>query len=108
MKKALAILLSVLLLAACVPLGAISVSAATSGVTGDCTWALDGIHLTISGNGAMRNYTSESVLPWGRNITSVTIEDGVTAIGNYAFYNCSNLTTVTMGDSVTSIGEDAF
>ncbi len=35
MKKAMAILLSILLLMTCVPLGAISVSAATSGVTGD-------------------------------------------------------------------------
>ena len=108
MKKALAILLSILLMAACVPLGAIPVAAATSGTTGDCTWVLDGTHLTISGNGAMGDYYDLSPSPWGRNITSVTIEDGVTYIGKYAFRTCTSLTAVTIGDSVTIIGEDAF
>ena len=32
----------------------------------------------------------------------------VTAIGSYAFYNCSGLTSVTMPDSVTNIGDRAF
>ncbi|MBE6594490.1 MAG: leucine-rich repeat domain-containing protein, partial [Ruminococcaceae bacterium] len=40
--------------------------------------------------------------------TSVTIGDGVTSIGNYAFYNCTGLTSVTIGDGVTSIGDSAF
>ena len=41
-------------------------------------------------------------------LTSVTIPDSVTSIGNYAFYNCEGLTSVTIGSSVESIGEDAF
>ncbi len=28
-------------------------AAVTSGTTGECTWTLDGAHLTISGNGKM-------------------------------------------------------
>jgi hypothetical protein len=38
----------------------------------------------------------------------VTIGNGVTSIGPYAFANCKGLTNVTIGNSVTSIGEDAY
>lgn len=38
----------------------------------------------------------------------VAIPDGVTSIGDKAFYSCESLTSVTIPDSVTSIGEYAF
>ena len=106
-RKLLAVFVSVLLLCAMLPLGAASAEV-TSGTTGKCTWTLDGTHLTISGNGKMEDYDPySSRAPWGTDITSVTIEEGVTTIGDYAFYNC-DLTSVTIPDSVTSIGDRAF
>ena len=43
-----------------------------------------------------------------RSITSITIPNGVTKIGDYVFYNYTGLTSVTIPNSVTSIGSDAF
>ena len=42
------------------------------------------------------------------SLTSVTIPNSVTSIGNSAFYDCSSLTSVTIPNSVTSIGYRAF
>ena len=41
-------------------------------------------------------------------LTSVTIPNSVTTIGEYAFYDCDGLTSVTIGNSVTEIGKYAF
>ncbi len=41
-------------------------------------------------------------------LTSVTIPNSVTSIGDYSFYDCSRLTSVTIPNSVTSIGNGAF
>ena len=43
-----------------------------------------------------------------KDITSVTIPDGVTSVGNYAFCDCQKLTQVTVPSSVTRIGTFAF
>ena len=66
--------------------------------------------LTITGTGAMADYT-RNTMPWYsqiNQITKVTIGSGVTTIGNYAFYFCSNLRSISIPASVTSIGRTAF
>ena len=42
------------------------------------------------------------------SLTSVTIPNSVTSIGDYAFSNCTSLTSVTIPNSVTNIGNSAF
>ena len=78
----------------------------------DFAWTFEDGVLTISGNGAMPDYDGYDVLdPWSEHIADITtvfIEDGVTSIGDYAFYDCSNLTSITIPDSVTSIELGAF
>ena len=76
------------------------------------TWTLtaDGT-LTISGTGAMTDYTYDSRSPWyscRTYIKRVVMQQGVTSIGDHAFWDCSGLTSVTIPDDVTSIGGDAF
>ena len=44
----------------------------------------------------------------GRNIRSVKIPQGVTSIGNHAFFDCFDLENITIPQSVTSIGDGAF
>lgn len=87
------------------------------GSSGSCgenlTWTLDdyGV-LTISGEGAMKNYGPVSPAPWYSAhewLTKVVINDGVSNIGEYAFYkHYSNLQSITIPESVTSIEEYAF
>ena len=43
-----------------------------------------------------------------KTVTSITIPNSVTSIGNDAFWNCTKLTSITIPDSVMSIGIYAF
>lgn len=84
----------------------------TCGAQGsNLTWTLDTDGtLTIKGKGAMEDFDGETEPPWidyQDYISIVVIQDGVTSIGDDAFFQCG-LTSVTIPESVTSIGEDAF
>ena len=76
------------------------------------TWTLDAKGtLTISGTGAMKDYNAaENLSPAYMNsdVKKVVIEDGVTSIGELAFFKCSSLTNITIPDSVTCIEYAAF
>lgn len=79
-----------------------------SGTCGaNLTWTLVGRALFISGTGAMDDYEESS--PWNKYpFKTVVISDGVTSIGDWAFYGCKSVTSVTIGNDVTSIGHWAF
>ena len=85
---------------------------ASSGSCGSkLSWALssDGT-LTISGSGAMSNYTSSSGTPWEARkstIKTVVLNSGVTTLGDYAFAGCSNLSAIQLPNGLKSIGEYA-
>lgn len=119
LKRVIAMLLTVVMLVGFVPMTGISASAAS--YTGKCgdnlTWSLDTTkgELVISGTGPMydyiwHDYPLKNVAPWYdylNKIYSVTINNGVTSIGNSAFAY-SKVKNITIPDTVTSIGDSVF
>ncbi len=101
-----------------------------SGVDGNIKWFIDPgtMTLTISGKGSMNDYelygaqdlydTSGSTAPWfdsaelywdnQPHIKSIVVEDGVTSIGNYAFYHLTQVTSIQLPAQMERIGKGAF
>jgi len=114
-----------------------------SGTCGaNLTWTLnrqDSV-LTIEGSGEMRDYSTAFGAPWSPeasniktvslpegltrigafafrylysnvhydHLKSITIPNSVTSIGAYAFWCCDSLITITIGSNVAHIGAEAF
>jgi len=87
-----------------------------SSISGTCgenlTWELscDGV-LTITGSGSMAYFPNAEDVPWDKyrsQIASVILPDGLTFIGNSAFFLCKKLTSVVIPNTVTIIGTYAF
>lgn len=75
------------------------------------TWVLNELGtLTISGQGAMYDFTSNHA-PWSEcfeEIRSIEMDPEMTTIGNYAFYYLPYVSTVTVPEGVTKIGISAL
>lgn len=86
-------------------------SIASGTLAGGLAWNLTKAGtLTISGKGAMPDFSSVEEQPWSNNnsqIQKIVIGDGVTNIGSSAFWNCGAL-SVEIASSVTVIGNSAF
>ena len=107
------IFLLVLLAALTIFAVACAENVATVGQCGDnVSWVLNSSgDLTITGTGPMHDYNKDDDSnPWWEELSvkTITIDNGVTTIGNWAFSWCENVTTVTIPGSVTSIGNCAF
>lgn len=77
----------------------------------DIGWNIANGTLTITGQGAMADYANPEDAPWHNQrseITKIVIEDGITHIGNLAFYGLTNATEAQVPSSVESIGLCAF
>lgn len=114
MKRILAIILTLCLVAVLIPMPA-SGAVYAQGQCGDhAYWTLDeNGTLTIYGSGVADPYYP---LPsWQKSngmytgkIKNVVIKSGITKIGNSSFADCINLTSVVIPETVTSIGSSAF
>ena len=82
----------------------------TSGSSSSLSWNYSNGTLTISGTGDIDDYSFYGQ-PWEtvRNTaTSIVIEEGITRIGQCAFYEFSNVNSVAIPKTVSSIGTWAF
>lgn len=113
-KRLLSMILALSMMLTILPVNAITALAADDGMRGNCGKTGDNVTyvltqnnddttnptytLTIQGNGEMADFKEsdmEGRAPWiaqKEKITAVTIENGVTYVGAYAFDHCKKLT----------------
>ena len=135
-KLVLALMLSLMMLVTMIPsfsfadatggaasgTGSGTTSAATSGTCGaagnesSVKWNFDKSSgtLTISGTGAMADYTVNGTVddrPWkdyAESITKVQISEGVTSLGRCAFQNLTALKETNIPASITKLGDHIY
>ena len=78
------------------------------------SWTLseDGV-LTVSGTGAIKDFDPLKPDEWlklksGETVKEIVICEGITEIGNYAFYKCNKATEIRLPKSLKSVGDFAF
>lgn len=129
MKRIVAMMAALLLLFAALPMMTSAAVILKEGTCGNSTakwitWTFDDTGcLTISVDpsvlpyiqqgqvavGYMKGYESYSPAPWADlYVTKVVVNEGVTGIGKYAFYEMTGIQQVELPDSLTYIGEYAF
>ncbi len=112
MKKVISILLSIFMLCSVTTGLDLTAYAADTTITGKCgesatyTFDKNTKTLTISGTGVIddRDYD----FPSDSSIASLIIEDGITRIGDWMFFECKNLKNIVIPDSLVSISSHAF
>ena len=91
MKRILSAIICICLAVCLAPLGA--------GAEEPVSWSLDGGTLAITGSGDM----AFKKIPWADRlgeIQALRLDEGITAIQDWAFAGCANLTSVTLSKSL--------
>ncbi len=114
LKKILPLAILLILLSCCCISAHAEIYSGECGIEGDnVTYTLNtdtGV-LEISGTEDMCDYYDLDEIPWypyADSIQTVSISDGVTSIGVYAFSECHYLTSVDIPETVMYIGDYAF
>ena len=82
------------------------------GTSGGTEWILymSG-QLIIKGEGGMGGYSYSDPAPWYSYrdyITSIVVEDGVTSVGSYAFYDLPNVSQIILSTTAVTLGKNAI
>ena len=91
------------------------IDAEAKGVCGDAIhwYFVNSCELVLKGTGPMYDYSTGKTTsaPWAdyrNSIKKITVREGITTIGGYAFYKCAECTQVDLPESLTSIGRFSF
>lgn len=105
-----AVLCALLLTCALFP-AVVSAAPLGQGETGSLSWSLSNGTLTVSGDGAIPDYTERSPAPWYEyrdSILRLKFQGAITAVGTMAFYDCAVLVSADLPSSVQTVGDMAF
>lgn len=81
---------------------------------GGISWTLsDTGVLTIKGSGDMDDFDPKDLKEWldlsaGEEITKIVVKEGITSVGDYAFYKCAKVKEVSLPESLKEIGKFSF
>ena len=121
-KRFLSIIMTAAIIICCAIVPAASAASSRILDRGSCgnrmNWELDrNGNLSITGSGAMKNFSYQDGAPWMDNdvsIRSITIDDGITSIGDFAFSESRTseatltVTVVRIPNNCNTIGRYAF
>ena len=119
--RLISFLLSCIMVLQMIPFQVFAAEDVTSGICGGgVTWHLDGDILYIEGEGEMYDFLSQwdtddnpedkiTLPPWiGKSVTKIVVGEGVTYIGNKAFYEMSDVVEAVLPSTLKGIGYYAF
>lgn len=113
MKKAVSAVLSICILIMSFATSAFA-AIDNSGTCGEnLTWSYDAETkvLTIEGYGDMTNYFSNRKVPWKharKEAVEISMPQGLTHIGDYAFFGFENISEINIPSSVKTVGNSVF
>lgn len=111
-KRVLAVILTLAML---LPMLTIGISASETITTGECgeniKWTMDSVTgtMTLSGIGQMYNYAAFGTgRDYPNNMTTLIVEEGITALGDFSFDQCKSLKNVVLPNSLKKTGMCTF
>ena len=90
---------------------AFAVNSGTCGTNVSWSFNEENGELLISGSGTMTDYSSADYVPWRSytdKITKITVSEGVTSIGKYAFNGCKKAEEISIPAGIETIGYGSF
>ncbi len=93
-------------------LGAVPTVNAQGGTLGDVNWTVENGQLTVTGSGGIANFRAyQNAAPWSdfiSTVTKITVGEGITYIGSYAFAGFVNVTEIELPSTLEYIAFYAF